>query len=510
MASIFKQKYTVAGDNGKRIRKQSKCWYIDYKTAEGTRKRVKAFKDKQATQQLAAKLEKEVELAQAGIVDKYKEHRKRPLAEHLEDFKASLTHKGTTEKHTNLVYSRAKSAIDSCKFVYVHDVSASKVQKDLAERRHEGLGIRSSNFYLQALKQFFNWLVADNRTAENPLAHLKGQNPKTDIRHARRALSADELNRLIINTSQGIKHSGMTAKERTMLYMLAVSTGLRAGELASLTWSSFNLSDPVPSVTVLAAYSKHRRDDIQLLPPETAKQFKKWQENTGEQGNNKVLRSFDKGNAAKMLRKDLEKAEIKYRDESGRVADFHSLRHTFITNIVKGGASPKVAQNLARHSQISLTFDTYTHLSLHDGKAALNELPRLPDLDSPDIESGRAVALKTGTFDMPVDVAYKPAYKKLAKNADFGKNKLALNDTIEGAEMVGGNGLGLNDNPLLEGHLGSPCHHLTAEKRRGRDSNPRYRYMPVRRFSKPLPSATRPPLRVFIHKTLQHFLKIAN
>ena len=29
MASIFKQKYTVAGDNGNRVRKQSASWYID-------------------------------------------------------------------------------------------------------------------------------------------------------------------------------------------------------------------------------------------------------------------------------------------------------------------------------------------------------------------------------------------------------------------------------------------------------------------------------------------------
>ncbi len=46
MASIFRQRYTVKDKNGKTIRKQSKNWYIDYKTAEGTRKRVKGFKDK--------------------------------------------------------------------------------------------------------------------------------------------------------------------------------------------------------------------------------------------------------------------------------------------------------------------------------------------------------------------------------------------------------------------------------------------------------------------------------
>ena len=47
-------------------------------------------------------------------------------------------------------------------------------------------------------------------------------------------------------------------------------------------------------------------------------------------------------------------------------------------------------------------------------------------------------------------------------------------------------------------------------QRRGRDSNPRYGRSPIRRFSKPLPSATRPPLQNFICSTLQHFRQIAN
>ena len=49
MASILKQSYTVKDKNGKRIRKKSAFWYVDYKTAEGIRKRVKGFKDKAAT-----------------------------------------------------------------------------------------------------------------------------------------------------------------------------------------------------------------------------------------------------------------------------------------------------------------------------------------------------------------------------------------------------------------------------------------------------------------------------
>ena len=66
MSSIFKQQYTTKDQNGKRIKKKSAYWYIDYKAAGGVRKRIKGFKDKTATVQLAAKLEREAELAQAG------------------------------------------------------------------------------------------------------------------------------------------------------------------------------------------------------------------------------------------------------------------------------------------------------------------------------------------------------------------------------------------------------------------------------------------------------------
>ena len=135
MASIFKQKYTVVGKKGKRIRKQTACGYIDYKAADGTRKRVKGFKDKQATAQLAAKLEKEAELAQAGIVDKYKEHRKRPLREHLEDFRASLKAKGNTQEYCKLTYHRAERICNGCKFLFWDDISASDVQLYIADLR---------------------------------------------------------------------------------------------------------------------------------------------------------------------------------------------------------------------------------------------------------------------------------------------------------------------------------------------------------------------------------------
>ena len=48
MASIFKQQYTTKDKNGKKVKRKSSYWYIDYKSSDGTRKRLKAYKDKQA------------------------------------------------------------------------------------------------------------------------------------------------------------------------------------------------------------------------------------------------------------------------------------------------------------------------------------------------------------------------------------------------------------------------------------------------------------------------------
>jgi integrase len=46
---------------------------------------------------------------------------------------------------------------------------------------------------------------------------------------------------------------------------------------------------------------------------------------------------------------------LAYANHAGRFADFHSCRHLFITSLERAGVRPKVAQTLARHSDIWLT-----------------------------------------------------------------------------------------------------------------------------------------------------------
>ena len=65
---------------------------------------------------------------------------------------------------------------------------------------------------------------------------------------------------------------------------------------------------------------------------------------------------------------------VKYIDSQNRYADFHSNRHTFITNLSLVGVSPRDAQELARHSDVRLTMNLYTHVNMQDKARAIGQL----------------------------------------------------------------------------------------------------------------------------------------
>lgn len=67
---------------------------------------------------------------------------------------------------------------------------------------------------------------------------------------------------------------------------------------------------------------------------------------------------------------------LKYKDSDGRFADFHALRHTFVSNVVRTGAHLKTSQDLARHSTAALTA-RYTHSVAEDQIDAIQALPDL-------------------------------------------------------------------------------------------------------------------------------------
>jgi integrase len=66
---------------------------------------------------------------------------------------------------------------------------------------------------------------------------------------------------------------------------------------------------------------------------------------------------------------------LQYKNQKGLFADFHSLRHTFITNLCRAKVPLATAQTLARHSTVELTANIYTHIDQQEQIDAINALP---------------------------------------------------------------------------------------------------------------------------------------
>jgi hypothetical protein len=194
-------------------------------------------------------------------------------------------------------------------------------------------------------------------------------------------------------------------------------------ELASLTPDAFDLASDAPTVTVKVGYTKNRTLAVQPLPVDVADALAAYL--AGKPVAKPVWPGTWTEKAAKMLRIDLGTAGVPYvtdGPEGPEYADFHALRHSYITNVVNSGVNVKTAQSLARHSTITLTMDRYTHVQLNDHAAAMEKMPTLV-ATPPTATEARLKA--TGTDDF---ACTNPCTKN-AKTADFGRYGMGRSDT---------------------------------------------------------------------------------
>jgi integrase len=128
---------------------------------------------------------------------------------------------------------------------------------------------------------------------------------------------------------------------RALVYLFAVGTGLRKGELRRLRWCDVDLGRG--RVTVTAASAKSRR--VQTV------------------------------DLHERLVAALKAAGIARQTEDGRVIDMHALRTTFVSWLAMTGAHPKSAEALARHASFEATMERYTDFTLVNLKGAVDRLP---------------------------------------------------------------------------------------------------------------------------------------
>jgi integrase/recombinase XerC len=269
----------------------------------------------------------------------------------------------------------------------------------LVLRKAKGRGPETANHYVRTVRAFFNWLVEAKRMLSNPLETLTLQNAAVDVRRARRELTADELRRLF-TAARSSKRTfrGLTGTDRFYLYLTAAGTGFRANALANLTPADFDLDVGGPIVTLAARFNKSRKPKEQPIPTDVADALREHLSGKplnapvwgGKWGKDRL--------GAEMLRGDLVEADIPYATEGPdgpEYADFHSLRHSYLTLGGRSGIDLRTLQILAGHSTPVLTA-RYSHRRLHDLVVAVDKLPNLVP-SSPGTDASAIPLRSTGT-----------------------------------------------------------------------------------------------------------------
>jgi len=406
--SVYKRK--------KDKRKKDTKWIVAWTDETGKRKAKTAFTDYEASLELARKLAREVAMRLVGKADPFERHRKTPIIKHLDEFIAGLWSANRAPRYILQVKNRIKCILDGLgsEFLYELDpVTVDRFLTDLArKKKHSGI---TRNEYIASIKSFTKWAVTFRRMKDDLLAGLRvterrGMEPA----HPRRALSMDEIARLLDATERrpllelqtiriGPRRGKAVAKvkphakakalrkgrERRVVYMLAVWTGLRRNEIRQLTWGDIHL-DTIPGHIMLRAQTtKSKRADSLPIHAQLADELRAWrQSNVGP--DDRVVSTVPH---MKTLRADLALAGIAYKDDAGRYVDFHSLRVSLSTMLAAHKVSPRAAQALMRHTDPRLTALVYTDERLLPLAAELQNVPAIPLK-----EEGGAIGLSaTGT-----------------------------------------------------------------------------------------------------------------
>jgi integrase len=358
------------------------CFFVTWRDETGVvRKRSTGCKDESAARKVLRELERDFALDKR---DPFSKWRKIPLLQHAEQYREFQLAKGTSTKQAEQVFSRVTRVLKASGIKGTQTLSVSLVIKTInamrkkpqspkrKEESYKPISCRTKNFYAKALKQLTAWMHREGRIEIDPLLQLPLWNVQVDIRHARRALTDDEFSRLEDAASKSSKSiEGMTGPERAFLYRMARTTGLRKSELGSLQIGSFFLDEP-SHVVIEATNSKHRERDVVYLHTELVVEIRKQIESLTP--GDFLFPLLAQRKAADMMQADLKAAGIAYQDDQGRFADFHALRHTFVTKAWETGAASNIVMNMARHKDISTTLK-YTH---RDETAQIKAIQAMP------------------------------------------------------------------------------------------------------------------------------------
>lgn len=376
MGRVFKPKYrrTTTGEVV-----TSKNYHAEWQGADGKTHRKKVGPDRREALEFLVRMEAREKRVRQGLDPDpgASADRARPLAELVPLYLDVLAARDTDGGYRALVRDQLTRICRDCGWLVWSDITADSLLIFLGGRRdRDGNSPATLNGYLRTAKGFANWL-ADRLDAKSPLRRLKPFPEDVDRRRSRRVLADAELSALIAAAERSKRRGRqvLSGRDRAMLYRVAAYTGLRAGELASLTPAAFDLAHTPPVVTVPAKHSKGRRVEPVPLPAHLAAKLRAWLK-----GRPKTAPVWP-GDWAKHRRQvdwlatDLKNAGVAARDAQGRRCTFHGLRRAFVTRLIRAGGLIHEVRRLARHKDVKTTLNYYTDADLGQLGGVADRLP---------------------------------------------------------------------------------------------------------------------------------------
>jgi len=240
------------------------------------------------------------------------------------------------------------------------------------------------------IKNFFKYCVKDNMIIKNPLDAVTL--PKTESKTGdNKVLSQQDIDTLIQASS---------ADGDLFIFVFALFTGLRLGEILALTHNDIDFENNIikvsKSVTYLTIDGEYKPvvstpktnssiRDVPILEQlkapllrhisnEKEKHFKLGVlfKNKNMLFSSEVCTYKDRQNVRKSLARTQKRLGM-------QVTTFHALRHSFCTLLAQKGVPLKTASVLMGHSNISVTAQIYTHVDNQELKKGIDKLSSLFD-----------------------------------------------------------------------------------------------------------------------------------
>lgn len=231
------------------------------------------------------------------------------------------------------------------------DVTTTQIIDYLIVRQQEdGIDQRTIAKTISALRSLFHYLVLELVREDNPATLVDAP------RMAHRVpgvLAVDEVERLLA----AIEIDGPLGLRDRALFELIYSCGLRISEAVELTVDRVYLAERLIRV--------HGKGDKERLVP-MGEHARHWLQRYLDEARGKLARRpenalFLNNRGQQLSRKGMWKRFREIAARAGVDAKVHTLRHSFATHLLEGGADLRAVQELLGHADISTT-QIYTHV----------------------------------------------------------------------------------------------------------------------------------------------------